>query len=71
MLGLKLWEMIYVRFSLCLQTCVTGVLKILNSGGIKLSTCQSLASKLRGCVDAEPGNHLINYFYELLNKNVS
>jgi len=28
---------------------------MLNSGGIKLSTCQSLTSKLRGCVDAVPG----------------
>lgn len=27
---------------------------MLNSGGIKLSTCQSLTSKLRGCVDAGP-----------------
>ena len=27
---------------------------MLNSGGIKLSTCQSLASELRGCVDAGP-----------------
>jgi hypothetical protein len=34
---------------------VTGGLKLLNSGGIKLSTCQSLTSKLRGCVDAGPG----------------
>jgi hypothetical protein len=28
---------------------------MLNSGGIKLSTCQSLTSKIRGCVDAGPG----------------
>jgi hypothetical protein len=28
---------------------------MLNSGGIKLSTCQSLISKIRGCVDAGPG----------------
>jgi hypothetical protein len=31
---------------------VTGGLKLLNSGGIKLTTCQSLISKLRGCADA-------------------
>lgn len=31
---------------------VTGGLKMLNSGGIKLSTCQTLTPKLRGCVDA-------------------
>src|SRR5271157_3091435 len=31
---------------------VTGGLKMLNSGGIKMSTCQSLTSNLRGCVDA-------------------
>ena len=30
----------------------TGGLKMLNSGGIKMSTCQSLTSNLRGCVDA-------------------
>ncbi len=28
---------------------------MLNSGGIKLSSCQSLISKIRGCVDAGPG----------------
>ncbi len=28
---------------------------MLNSGGLKLSTCQSLTSKLRGCVDVGPG----------------
>jgi len=27
---------------------------MLNSGGIKMSSCQSLRSKLRGCVDAGP-----------------
>jgi len=27
---------------------------MLNNGGIKLSTCQSLTSKLRGCLDAGP-----------------
>jgi len=30
-------------------------LKMLNSGGIKLTSCQSLRSKLRGCVDAGHG----------------
>jgi hypothetical protein len=34
---------------------VTGGLKLLNSGGIKMSSCQSLRSKLGGCVDAGPG----------------
>ena len=34
---------------------VNGGLKVSNSGEIKLSTCQSLTSKLRGCVDAGPG----------------
>ena len=38
-----------------LWTAVTGSLKILNSGGVKLSTCQSLTSKIRGCMDAGPG----------------
>jgi len=33
---------------------VTGGLKMLNSCGIKMSTCQSLISKIRGCVDAGP-----------------
>jgi len=36
-------------------TSVTGGLKLLNSGGIKMSSCQSLRSKLGGCVDAGPG----------------
>jgi hypothetical protein len=34
---------------------VTGGLKMLNSGGLKLSICQSLTSRLRGCVDVGPG----------------
>jgi hypothetical protein len=34
------------------NVAVTGGLKMLNSGGIKLSTCQTLTPKLRGCVDA-------------------
>jgi hypothetical protein len=42
---------------------VTGGLKLLNSGGIKMFTCQSLISKLRGCVDARPGGtpHAIRF----------
>ena len=34
---------------------VTGGLKMLNSGGLKMSTCQSQRSKLGGCVDVGPG----------------
>ena len=42
---------------------------MLNSGGIKLSTCQSLTSKLRGCVDAGLEEFLM--LRDLFNKELS
>ena len=44
---------------------VTGGLKMLNSGGIKLSTCKTLTSKIRGCEDAGPGGipHVARFIF--------
>jgi len=49
---------------------VTGGLKLLNSGGIKLSTCQSLTSKLRDCVYAGPGEipHAARFIEDVYNE---
>jgi hypothetical protein len=49
------YELIEEIMSFIYPRDVTGGLKLLNSGGIKKSTCQSPTSKLRGCVDAGPG----------------
>ena len=45
----------YGKDNRALLKCVTGGLKLLNSGGIKLSTCQSLGLKTRGHVDDRCG----------------